>query len=110
MSELSSYQVQLRQPLETNQIVKLYKLISRGGCDLYLHQNQLITDAKHLPKLLSFFLCMKMEEPLVLIIGGERCAEIYTDIENLWAANGAVSTPRQQYSEAALKNVSSVFV
>ncbi|MYL70725.1 hypothetical protein GLW00_07680 [Halobacillus litoralis] len=110
MSELSSYQITLNRPLKTNQIMKVYKTISKTGCDLYLHQNQLIADAGHLPKLLSFFLFMDKDESFVMIIDGECVDDVYDQIEGEWQDHIAESTCRRKYDDAMVENETSILV
>ncbi|GEN52496.1 hypothetical protein [Halobacillus faecis] len=110
MNQLSSYQITLNRPLKTNQIMKVYKTISKNGCDLYLHQNQLIADAGHLPKLLSFFLFMNKEESFVMIIDGECVDDVYDEIKGEWQDHIAESTCRRKYNEDMVENETSILV
>lgn len=110
MNELSSYQITLKSPLKTNQVMKLYKTISKNGCDLYLHQNHLIADAGHLPKLLSFFLFMDLDYSFVMIIDGKYVDHVYDEIEAIAQENIAESACRRRYSENVIENDISISV
>lgn len=110
MNELSSYQITLKRPLKTNQIMKLYKTIAKNRCDLYLHQSHLIADAGHLPKLLSFFLFMDLDNSFVMIIDGECVDQAYDEVDAIWQENIAESNCRRRFSENMMKNETSISV
>ncbi|SFG28197.1 hypothetical protein SAMN05216353_1327 [Halobacillus alkaliphilus] len=110
MEELSSYQLHLHQPLQTNQVMKLYKLVSKSNQNIYLHQNHLIADGGHLPKLMSFFLLMDIEEPLVMIIDGEEVEETFQEIEDSWQENIAEANRRTKYPDSIINSNISIFV
>ncbi|UOQ43252.1 hypothetical protein MUN89_15110 [Halobacillus salinarum] len=82
MEELSSYHVTFHQPLTTQQIISLYKLSSKNNFNIYLHQDHLIADAGHLTKLLSFFLFVKIDQPVLLIIDGEDIESAYKQLQS----------------------------
>lgn len=110
MQELSSYQITLKRPLKTNQVMKLYKTITKNGCDLYLHQKHLIADGGHLPKLLSFFLFMDLDHSFVMIIDGENVDQVYDEIEGICLENIAESNCRRRYSGSSTENDISISV
>ncbi|MGP4075006.1 hypothetical protein [Halobacillus sp. K22] len=110
MEELSSYQLHLHQPLQTNQVMKLYKLVSRSNQNVYLHQNHLIADGGHLPKLMSFFLLMDIKEPLVMIIDGEEVEKTFQEIENSWQENISEASCRRKYTDSIINSNTSIFV
>ncbi|WP_226578129.1 hypothetical protein [Halobacillus litoralis] len=110
MNELSSYQIHLNRPLKTNQIMKLHKLIKKNGCDLYLHQDHLIADAGHLPKLLSFFLFLNMDHPFTLIIDGKCVEDVYEEIEDMLTEHIQKSSCRRKYSPSMVENETSISV
>lgn len=111
MSELSSYQIELNRPLKTNQIMELYKMMSnKEESDLYLHQDHLIADAGHLPKLLSFFLFMDMDQSFVMIIDGVCVDDVYEEIKGDWVGHISESICRRRYSDAMTKNETSIVI
>ncbi|MGP4068323.1 MULTISPECIES: hypothetical protein [Halobacillus] len=110
MEELSSYQLHLHQPLQTNQVMKLYKLVSKSNQNVYVHQNHLIADSGHLPKLMSFFLLMDINEPLVMIIDGEEVEQTFQEIESSWKDNIAEANCRRRYTDSIINSNSSIFV
>ncbi|QAS51237.1 hypothetical protein [Halobacillus litoralis] len=110
MKELSSYQVQLQKPLKTNQIMKLYKSVTKNNCDLYLNQKHLIADAGHLPKLLSFFLFMDIDTPFVIIIDGEHVDDVYDEIEAEWMDSIVESSCRRKYCDSLVNSDTSISV
>jgi hypothetical protein len=108
--ELNSYEIRLHQPLKTNQIMKMYKCISKHGCDIYLHQNHLIADGGHLPKLLSFFLFVNFNEPILMIIDGENVGAAYDEIQNCWKENLVSTNCRRKYTESMINSNTSIMV
>ncbi|CDQ19972.1 hypothetical protein [Halobacillus karajensis] len=110
MNELSSYQITLKRPLKTIQIMKMYKIITKNGCDLYLLQNQLIADAGHLPKLLSFFLFMDVDDPFLMIIDGKCVDKVYQKIEAEWKEHIVESSCRRKYSKSVVESEISISV
>ncbi|UOQ92985.1 hypothetical protein MUO14_21710 [Halobacillus shinanisalinarum] len=71
MSRLSSYDIYFNRTLNTSQIMNLYKQATKHDYTIYLRQNSYIADGGHLPKLLSFFLLVDIDNPVLLIIDGE---------------------------------------
>lgn len=110
LKELYSYQIQFHQPLKTNQIMKLHKLISSNNHQMYLHQGQSIADAGHLPKLLSFFLFMNLDQPIILIIDGENAEEAFNEIEESWKEQVEQTRCRKRYTESMIDGQTSILV
>lgn len=110
MQELYSYQIEFNKPLKTNQIMKLYKLLNKDDTDMYLHQNHLIADARHLPKLLSFFLLMEINQPLILIIDGQNAGKTYEEVTSYWEGHIESTACRKKYTGAVIKNNPSISV
>ncbi|MCA0969492.1 hypothetical protein LCM20_02660 [Halobacillus litoralis] len=110
LKELYSYQIQFHQPLSTNQIMKLHKLISKNTHQLYLHQGHLIADAGHLPKLLSFFLFMNLDRPIILIIDGENVEAAFQELEQCWMNRVEKSICRKRYTESMMNDNTSIVV
>lgn len=110
MTELNSYEIRLHRPLKTTQIMKFYKTISKSDCDVYLHQNSLIADGGHLSKLLSFFLFIDLDEPILLIIDGKSVECTYDDVQELWKDSIENTYCRKRYNETAINSSSSIIV
>ncbi|WP_163530196.1 hypothetical protein [Halobacillus ihumii] len=110
MSHLSSYHVHLKNPIKTNQIMNIYKHSTKDKTNIYFHQHNLIADAGHLPKLLSFFLLMDVDEPVLMIIDGENAAGTYEVILNEF--NEAIDniSCRTQYDPAQIYQCASITV
>ncbi|MFD2925303.1 hypothetical protein [Halobacillus naozhouensis] len=110
MVHLSSYQVHLKNPIKTNQIMNIYKHSTKDNTNIYFHQHNLIADAGHLPKLLSFFLLMDIDEPLLLIIDGDNATGTYEVILNEF--QGAIEdiSCRAQYIPAQMYQCASITV
>ncbi|ARI77691.1 hypothetical protein [Halobacillus mangrovi] len=110
VAELNSYEILLHQPLKTNQIMKMYKCISKHGCDIYLHQDHLIADGGHLPKLLSFFLFVDLREPILMIVDGDNVGAAFEEIHNCWEENIISTTCRRKYSGSMVNSSTSILV
>ncbi|WP_246363640.1 hypothetical protein [Halobacillus locisalis] len=110
LKELYSYQIQFHQPLTTKQVMKMHKLISANNHQMYLHQGQLIADAGHLPKLMSFFLFMDMDQPIILIIDGENVEVSYNELEKCWEEHIANTSCRKKYTESMMNANTSIIV
>ncbi|MFQ3546050.1 hypothetical protein Q7A53_18365 [Halobacillus rhizosphaerae] len=110
MKELSSYHVYFHQPLTTNQIVNIHKLSTKNKQSVYLHQNHLIADAGHLTKLLSFFLFVNVDEPVLLIIDGENVEDVYEELQSLCTDNISEVNRRTRYSEQIMNSRTSITV
>lgn len=108
VNELSSYQIQLNRPLKTNEIMKVHHTVNQHGCDLYFHQNQLIADAGHLPKMLSFFLFMNIDDPFVLIIDGRCVEDVYEEITAFLDDTIVNSVCRRKYSSSMVMDETSI--
>ncbi|WP_404813402.1 hypothetical protein [Halobacillus yeomjeoni] len=110
VTELNSYEIHLHQPLKTNQIMKMYKMMAQNNCDVYLYQNSLIADGGHLTKLLSFFLFVDLDEPILMIIDGENVDCTYNDVQKLCKDNIHTITCRRKYDESMIQESSSIIV
>lgn len=83
MKEITSYQIDLLNELDTKDITDLYHYVSSSNYDVYLYQKGHIADAENFPKMISFFLLTKKQEPLVVIIDGEKPEEAFQYIKLL---------------------------
>ncbi|WP_254854065.1 hypothetical protein [Halobacillus salinus] len=110
LKELYSYQIEFHQPLTTNQILKLHKLIGSNNLQMYLHQRQSIADAGHLPKLLSFFLLMDLDQPVILIIDGENVETVFAEVEESWKDRVEQTRCRKRYTESMMSDQTSIVV
>ncbi|MFC7061403.1 hypothetical protein [Halobacillus seohaensis] len=110
MNQLSSYQVRFNQPLSTDQIVNIYKYSKKDDRHIYLHQDQLIADAGHFTKLLSFFLFVDTDQPTLMIIDGKDIEEVFETIHTEWKDCVSEISIRSKFSEAQINNQTSISV
>ncbi|KGP72208.1 hypothetical protein [Pontibacillus yanchengensis] len=80
MTQISSYQVHFNQRISMEEIMNIYRFVSKGTYDVYLYQDDLIADVSNLPKLLSFFLYYQKKSPILMIIDGENVEYAYEKI------------------------------
>lgn len=83
MKEITSYQLDLSKQLDTKEVTDLYRYVSSNEFDVYLYQGGHIADAGNFPKLVSFFLLSNIDEPLVIIIDGEKTEKAFHHIKLL---------------------------
>ncbi|WP_173916660.1 hypothetical protein [Halobacillus sp. Marseille-Q1614] len=110
MTQLSSFHITFKQPLSTTQILKINKQSSKSDHQIYLHQNHLIADASHLTKLLSFFLFVNTEEPILMIIDGKNVEEMLQSIQDDCGDCIVEVSERSSYNEGQISRNTSISV
>ncbi|WP_181349031.1 hypothetical protein [Thalassobacillus sp. CUG 92003] len=110
MNQLASYHIHLNQSFTTNEVMSIHNMIQHFNIDMYLHQEDLIADAKNLPKLLSFFLYADVSKPLLLIMDGENAEQGYQQLTERWSAFIEASSQRAAYSQSLMRTNNTVFV
>ncbi|WP_077622201.1 hypothetical protein [Sediminibacillus massiliensis] len=98
MKEITSYQINLKHKMTTQEIVALYRYASKSSHDIYLYQQDQIADTANFPKLMSFFLVASDKQPIVVIIDGENPNEVYKDFSELLRSKVEKSKMRNHHT------------
>ncbi|PAV28799.1 hypothetical protein CIL05_14320 [Virgibacillus profundi] len=80
MEEISSYEIHLKEELQTKDVMEIHQFSLKGENNIYLYRENVIADARNLPKLLSFFFITPKSNSIVMIIDGVNTKESYEDI------------------------------